>query len=167
MIKKLIEFINELNESYENPVDINWIKNDNNNLDGEFYIDDVKYIIECFDWYKNIWSYKFSKIEGDEKIMDLTDDSKRKMRVLSTIRKGMRFLIEEKTPDGLIINVTDSSRGREYLWGRFSKEISDNYEYEILTKKVMGYTTFFLWKEIEFEDMNLAFNKMLRVFQNQ
>lgn len=99
--------------------------------------------------------------------MDLTDDSKRKMRVLSTIREGMRFLIEEKTPDGLIINVTDSSRGREYLWGRFSKEISDNYEYEILTKKVMGYTTFFLWKEIEFEDMNLAFNKMLRVFQNQ
>ena len=89
------------------------------------------------------------------------------MRVLSTIREGMKFLIEEKIPNGLIINVTDGSRVREYLWGKFSKEISDKYEYELLTKKVMGYKTFFLWKEIEFEDVNLAFNKILRVFQNK
>ena len=79
----------------------------------------------------------------------------------------MRHLIEQKNPNGLIINVTDGSRGRDYLWGRFSKEISEEYNYELSNKIIMGYSTFFLWRDISFHDVNVSFNKMIRVFQNQ
>ena len=166
-IEKFNNFIDYLNESFDNPVEINWIVNNNSDLDGEFYIDDIKYVIECYNWGDNIWTYKFFRIEGDEKTMDLVKDSGRKMRVLSTIRVGMRYLIENKNPNGLIINVTDGSRGRDYLWSRFSKEISIDYNYELLNKYVMGYSTYFLWKDISFEEVNKAFNKMLHAFQNQ
>jgi len=166
-IKKFNNFIDNLNEAFETPVEINWTKSNELDLDGEFYVDQIRYIIECFNWYNDIWSYKFSRIEGDEKVMDLIEDSLRKMRVLSTIREGMKYLIENKNPKGLIINVTDSSRGREYLWGRFAEEVSKNYNYEMSNKKIMGYTSIFLWKDINFNDITIAFNKMLRVFQSQ
>jgi hypothetical protein len=166
-IKKFNNFIDHINESFESPADIEWKIDGEFDLDGEFYIDDMKYIIECYNWVNNIWTYKFSRIENDDKIMDLVEDSGRKMRVLSTIRSGMRHLIEQKNPNGLIINVIDGSRGRDYLWGRFSKEISEQYNYELSNKMIMGYSTFFLWRDISFHDVNASFNKMIRVFQNQ
>jgi hypothetical protein len=64
----------------------------------------------------------------------------------------MKYLIENKNPKGLIINVTDSSRGREYLWSRFAEEVSKNYNYEMSNKKIMGYTSIFLWKDINFNE---------------
>jgi hypothetical protein len=166
-IEKFNNFIESINEAFNNPVKIDWVNNSETDLDGEFYIDDIRYLIECCNWGENIWSFKFYRIEDEERIIDLVDDSKRKMRVLSTIRIGMENLIEYKNPSGLIINVTDGSRGRDYLWGRFSKELSNKYQYKFLNKKIIGYSTFFLWRDISFDNMNCAFNKMLRIFQNQ
>lgn len=167
-IEKFNQFIKILNEAYDNPVNINWIKNSNSEFDGEFYVDDIKYIIECSEWDNNIWSYKFSRIENNEKIMHIAEDPVRKMRVLSTIRVGMVDLVNYKNPSGLIINVTDGSRGRDYLWGRFSKEISEKFNYHLRNQQIMGYSSFFLWKDtITFEMVNKSFNKMLMLFQNQ
>ena len=166
-IEKFNHFIKLINEAFENPVEINWKLDNEKEFDGEFYVDDIKYIIECSEWNNNIWSYKFSRIENGEKIMDIVEDSVRKMRVLSTIRLGMSELIKHKKPSGLIINITDGSRGRDYLWGRFSKEISEKFNYQLTNKQIMGYSTFFLWKDISFDLVNKSFNQMLRVFQNQ
>ena len=164
-INKFDDFIRLINESYNSPVEINWVSNTNVELDGEFYINDTKYLIECGEWDNNIWSYKFYRIEGDEKIIDLVNDSKNKMSVLSTIRDGMRYLIESKEPSALIINVMDGSRGRDNLWRRFSKEISEKYNFSYKNTDIMGTSNFFLYKDINFEDVQKSFNRMLRVFQ--
>lgn len=168
-IEKFNNFIESINEAYDNPVKINWILNTNNEFDGEFYVNNVKYLIECSDWDNNIWSYKFSRIEGDEKIMSLVNDSLNKMTVLATIRIGMIEFIKEKNPSGIIINVIDGSRGRDYMWRRYSMEISETYNYELYNQNIMGRSTFFLYKEdeVSFEDMSKSFNKMLKLFQNQ
>ena len=167
-IKKFDNFILLLKESYDNPVDINWIENNNSIYDGEFYVNGIKYTIECSEWDNNIWTYKFYRVEEDEKIIDLVNDSVNKMSVLSTIRKGMINLIEEKKPYGIIINIIDDSRGRDYLWERYSKEISKEYDYHFKKNIIFDKSSFFLWKDeiISFDMMNASFNKMIRVFQN-
>lgn len=165
-IEKFKKFIDSMNESFENPVKINWIKNSNFEFDGEFYVDNIKYIIECSEWGNNVWSYKFSRIEGNEKKMNLVNDNKRKMRVLSTIRSGMLDLLNVKRPDGLIINIIDGSRGRDFVWKRFSLEISQKFNYEFYNQELAGMSTFFLWnKNTKFEIVNSSFNKMLKLFQ--
>ena len=108
-IYKFEKFISSLNESYDNPAIINWTEDTDTTFDGEFYVNYVKYIIECSEWGNDIWTYKFSRIDNDEKIMDLVNDSVNKMKVLSTIRKGMSYFIDIKKPAGLIINVIDNS----------------------------------------------------------
>ena len=157
-INKFDKFIKLMNESYDSPVDINWINNSNTELDGEFLINDIRYLIECTEWDNNIWSYKFSRIDNDEKIMDLVNDNKNKMYVLATIREGMRYLIENKEPNALIINVMDGSKGRDNLWRRFSLEISEKYNYNYKNTEVMGTSNFFLYKNIDFEDVQKSFD---------
>lgn len=165
-VKKFEKFINSLNEVFGNPVKINWLKNSELDLDGEFFLDGIRYTIECYEWGNNIWSYKFSRIEGDEKKMNLVKDNERKMRVLSTIRIGMLDLLNMKKPDGLIINIIDGSRGREFVWRRFSTEISQKFNYELYNQELGGMSTFFLWNEnITFEMVNSSFNRMLKTLQ--
>lgn len=167
-IYKFEKFISSLNESYDNPAIINWTEDTDTTFDGEFYVNGIKYIIECSEWGNDIWTYKFSRIDNDEKIMDLVNDSVNKMKVLSTIRKGMSYFIDIKKPAGLIINVIDNSRGRDYLWDRYSKEISKEYDYNFKKNIIFDKSSFFLWKKdlITFEMMTKSFNRMIRVFQN-
>ena len=162
-IKYFNEFWKPCVEAFNSPASINWTNNSSNNLSGEFHIDNDKYEINCDEWDDNIWTYKFNYNDG-EKTSELINKNENKFKTLSTIREGMKFLIDVKKPNGIIITIMDNSRGREFVWDRFSKEISDEYKFEYRKMEILGVKVLMLWKDITFDKINLAFSKISNNF---
>lgn len=160
-IKSMDDYFNKLNELYNTPVEINWIIDNSEILNGEFIVNDVNYLIECSEYGNNVWTYKFSRFDNNVKRTDIVNDPANKMSALSTIRNGMCYLIESKKPNGLIINVTEYSRLK--LYQKYSNEICDKYDYVCHTSESpLGYSIF-IWRDnlIDFDVMNNSFNNLL------
>lgn len=147
-IKKLDDYFNKLKESYDSDVEIRWIER-SNKLIGLFSVDEKVYQIDCINRDNNIWTYKFYLYDQNTNVMNpgLTNFNTGKMSVLSTVRKGMKYLIENKDPDALIFGALDESEGRKKLYWRFSKEIEKEYSYKLYTSVENGNQSFILFKE--------------------
>jgi hypothetical protein len=147
-IKKLNEYFDKLKESFNSDVEINWAKKFNK-LIGLFSVDEKVYQIDCVDRGNNIWTYKFYLYDNKTNVMspELTDFNTGKMSVLSTVRKGMIYLIENENPDALIFGALDDSEGRKKLYWRFSKEIEKEHDYKLYTNVEKGNQSFILFKE--------------------
>ena len=145
------KYFNSLSESYDSDVDIKWIDR-NNNLIGLFSVNDIVYQINCINKGNDIWTYKFYLYDSNSKELspDITNFNTGKMSVLSTVRKGMRYLIDNKTPKCLIFGSLDTSEGRKKLYSRYSNEIKELYGYELHTSKIHNKKIFVLVKDIEF-----------------
>ncbi len=162
------DYFKPFNEAFNSPSDIEWVDT-GNSLNGQFLVNGDLYDINCDDLVDNIWTYKFTYSSGtgsSEKTHDLIDNESNKFKTLSTIRKGMKYLLDNKKPNGIIIVLMDDSRGREYVWGRFSKEISESYGYQLYKNNFMECRFFMLWKDIPFEKMNEAFTLLIRNYTN-
>lgn len=151
-------------EAYNTPVDINWMIDTEEELCGEFHVNKDKYEIYCRNWGDNIWSYKFNVYLNGKEFTDLLNKNENKFSILSTIRVGMKKLIDERSPNGLLMNLMDESRGREALYDRYSKEISNVYGYTYQKSIIMDIKVILLYKNIEFTKINQAFTKMTREF---
>ena len=64
-MKRFNEYFDKIEESLDNPSQINWIIN-NNSYIGEFMIDNVEYRIEYVKQIGNNWSYSFSYFDIDK-----------------------------------------------------------------------------------------------------
>lgn len=173
-IKYFNDFWKPCVEAFNSPSKIAWLVNYANNLYGEFYINDDRYEINCDEWGDDIWSYKFYYDDNGSKTSELIDKDENKFKTLSTIREGMIFLLDNKKPNGIIINIMDQSTfaservrgttGREYVWDRFSREISKKYNFEYQKMELLGVKVLMLWRNITFDKMNNAFTLMSRNF---
>jgi hypothetical protein len=147
-------FWKEINESYENPESIRWIENENK-LIGLFIVNNEIYKIECDLYDHDIWTYKFMKYDtiSGQFIMYLIGDIgfKDKMTILGTIRKGMEYIIIEKSPNSLIFSALDDSVGRKKLYERFSEEIVNKYGFKYKTSLQNDKQIFILYKRIDIE----------------
>ena len=157
IIKKYSEldkFWKDINESYENPESIRWIEK-SNKLIGLFIVNNEIYKIEYDLYNHNIWTYKFMKYDiiSGQFIMYLIGnvDVKDKMKILGTIRKGMEYLIIEKSPNSLIFSALDDSGGRKKLYERFSEEIVNKYGFKYKTSLQNDNQIFILYKKIDIE----------------
>ena len=153
MIKDYNNFISNIFESYDNPVDIDWEEFENK-LIGYFIVNNVKYKIECICRDNNIWTYKFLKFdeESNSYIMELSEtDPISKMCVLGTIRKGVDYLIVNKNQNGLIYAALDDSNGRKKLYTRFSNEIVKKYGYSFKSNKQGDKEIFLLYKDVNLD----------------
>lgn len=148
IIKSLEIFFDKLKESYDSDVEIRWIER-SNKLIGLFSVDEKVYQIDCINRDNNIWTYKFYLYDQNTNAMNpgLTNFNTGKMSVLSTVRKGMKYLIENKDPDALIFGALDESEGRKKIYWRFSKEIEKEYSYKLYTNVENGNQSFILFKE--------------------
>jgi hypothetical protein len=151
-------------EAFNSPSKINWSINNHDKLLGHFYVNNDRYEIICDEWCDNIWSYKFYYDDNGIQNSELINKDENKFKTLSTIRDGMKFLLDDKNPNGIIINIMDQSIGREYVWERFSKEISKEYNYEYRKMDILDIKVLMLWKDITFDKMNNAFSLMSRNF---
>jgi hypothetical protein len=165
-IKYFNDFWKPCVEAFESPSKITWIVNNTNNLYGEFYINTDRYEINCDEWGDDIWTYKFYYDENGSKTSELLNKDENKFKTLSTIREGMIFLLDNKKTNGIIINIMDQSTGREYVWERFSKEVSKKYKFDYVKTELLGVKVLMLWRNITFDKMNNAFTLMSRNFLN-
>ena len=147
-IKKLEEYFDKLEESFNSDVEIKWVEK-SNKLVGLFSVDEKIYQIDCIDRENNIWTYKFYLYDTKTNVMSprLTNFNTGKMSVLSTIRKGMCYLIENKNPESIIFGALDESEGRKKIYWSFSNELEKKYNYKLSTNVKNGNQAFILYKE--------------------
>lgn len=160
--KEFNNFIKKQFESYNTPVEIKWIDK-NDKLIGLFKVDDKIYQINCINKGSNVWTYKFYlyDIEKNEFNPELTNFKTGKLSVLSTIRKGMDYLINTKNPNGLIFATIDSSEGRKKLYCTYSKEIEEKYLYKKVTNVIDNKQIFILYKDIDVNDLMNIVEKII------
>jgi hypothetical protein len=147
------KFINDIHESYNSPVvDIRWI--DKDGLVGLFIVSNIIYKIQCNPHKNNIWTFKFMRhdIATGSYSLNLTKTNPiDKMSILGTVRKGMRYLIDEKKPSGLIFSTLDDSPGRKKLYTSYSNEIVKEYNYSLRTNLQDNKMIFILHKNIDID----------------
>lgn len=149
-------------ESYNTPVDIKWIDN-NNQLIGLFMINDKIYQITCADKGEDIWTYKFYLYENNELSPNLTNYKRGSLSVLSTVRDGMKYLLNNKQPKGLVFGALDKSEGRKKLYLTYSNEISNLYNYEFITKNQDNKQLYILFKNDI--DREILFKKIQEIIE--
>ncbi len=149
-----IKKFDELLESYDSPVNINWTAFDGK-LVGIFLVRGVQYQISCLDKGYGVWTYKFYVCisESNELSPNLTNNDVGKLSILSTIRDGMKYLIETKNPKSVIFGAFDKSEGRKKLYWRYSEELKNEYDFKLLTKNRDDKQIFILYKQIEIDDL--------------
>ena len=144
--------LNDLFEGFNTPVQIKWIDN-KNKLIGLFIVNDKIYQITCKEKNNDIWTYKFYLYDKDKNQLDveLTNFKSGYMSVLSTVRVGMEYLIENKKVKSIIFGATDKSKGRKYLYQNFSEELSEKYNFNLSSNEVNDKKIFILYKDIDKE----------------
>lgn len=160
-----IDKFSEFFESYNTPVGIKWIDK-NYKLIGLFMVNNKVYQITCTNNDYNIWTYKFHFYDNEKSEFspELTNFNTGKLSILSTIRVGMEYLINNKNPNGIIFGALDSSDSRKKLYWTYSTEIKDKYNYERLTQSIDNKQIFILYKEI---DKEILFDKIKEIIENE
>ena len=126
-MKRFNEYFDKIEESLDNPSQINWIIN-NNSYIGEFMIDNVEYRIEYVKQIGNNWSYSFSYFDIDKNTWSYNISHKGSggFVVLSTVKSGLYHLYDKTNPNSIIFSSIDSSDTRKRLYQSFCEEFCIN-----------------------------------------
>jgi hypothetical protein len=127
LMNRFNEYFDKIEESLDNPSQINWIIN-NNSYIGEFTIDNVEYRIEYVKQIGNNWSYSFSYFDNDKNIWSYNISHKGSggFGVLSTVKSGFYHLYDKTNPNSIIFSAIDSSNTRKRLYQSFCEEFCKN-----------------------------------------
>ena len=127
LMKRFNEYFDKIEESLDNPSQINWIIN-NNSYIGEFMIDNVEYRIEYVKQIGNNWSYSFSYFDIDKNTWSYNISHKGSVGfvVLSTVKSGLYHLYDKTNPNSIIFSSIDSSDTRKRLYQSFCEEFCKN-----------------------------------------
>jgi len=161
MIPNNLTNFNKFFDSYNTPVQINWIES-LTSLIGTFIVNSKIYQIKCVNRTNDIWTYKFYLYRGGQLFPDLTNYQTGRMSILSTIRQGIKYLIDTKSPKSIIFAALDESEGRKKLYWRYSKELEKEYSYSLITKNVSDKQIFFLYKNISVNTILLVLDDIVR-----
>ena len=144
--------LSDLFESFDTPSEIKWFDN-KNKLIGLFIVNDKVYQITCEEKNKDIWTYKFYLYDKDKNQLDveLTNFNSGYMSVLSTVKLGMEYLIDNKNIKSIVFGATDKSKGRKSLYQKFSEELSTKYNFNLSTNEIDNKKIFILYKDIDKE----------------
>jgi hypothetical protein len=127
LMKRFNEYFDKIEESLDNPSQINWIIS-NNSYIGEFIIDNVEYRIEYVKQIGNNWSYSFSyfDIDKDTWSYNISHKGSGGFVVLSTVKSGLYYLHDKTNPNSIIFSAIDSSDTRKRLYQSFCEEFCKN-----------------------------------------
>lgn len=161
------KFLDSIVESYNSDVDIKWIKNEKK-LIGLFRVNNKVYQISCIDRGNGIWTYKFYLYNSDnnELTPELTNFNSGKMSILSTIRKGMIYLIENESPKCLIYGALDNSEARKKLYLDYSRELEKKYDFKLNMASFGNKKVFILYKDIESNKVECVISELINEIIN-
>lgn len=134
-----------LNEADKTPVDIKWVK-ENNEMHGEFLIEDQIFTIEVTKlentYVPDIYQFKFYRGSNRTEIFN---DIKYVYKVIPTIKQAFDYVISTLHPSILLFATIDNSSMRKKLYSLEAEIISNKYKYKNISKsdtlKKMGYDT--------------------------
>ena len=151
-IQKFEEYCSSVYEAFNSPLNINWEMNEKS-LIGFFSIGSDYYKISCLRYDFNIWTYKFFFLDKNKDEFSQTSkgDTNNKMKVLSTIRSGMEYLINLKNPNGLIFMASDDSEARKKIYFSFAEELEKKFKYKLLSNRKENYQIYILYKNIDLD----------------
>jgi len=146
-LKKLDYFFNILKEAFDNPLEIKWVDK-GNTLIGLFRNNENVYKINCINKNNNIWKYDFYFFE-ENKIFttELTGLNKDKYRVLPTIKIGIQYLVDNKSPNAIVFGAADKSKGRKKLYESFCIDFASKNNFNFYTKIEDDKQLFILFKD--------------------
>jgi hypothetical protein len=158
VIDKYQEYVDKMNELFENKVDVQWfIKPDA--LYGKFSIIDKEFLIVINKEEFNSISTNFYMKYDNYWLTDLTNinDMFITSRVLSTVRFELEEYVKLNQPDAIIFLASDDSRGRKTLYNNFCYKFQskfNNYNYNKYENKTEKITIFVLYN-LSFDLNNL------------
>lgn len=160
-IQKFEEYFSSVYEAFNSPLNIVW-EGGEKSLIGFFSIGSDYYKISCLEYDFNIWAYKFFILDKNKNKFSQTSkgDANNKLKVLSTIRTGMEYLINLKNPNSLIFMATDDSESRKKIYFSFAEELEKKFNYRILSNKKGNYQIYILYKNI---DLDLVLNEIDKI----
>lgn len=151
-IQKFEEYFSSVYEAFNSPLNIVW-EGGEKSLIGFFSIDNDYYKISCLEYDFNIWTYKFFILDKNKNEFSQTSkgDANNKLKILSTIRTGMEYLINLKNPNSLIFMAADDSESRKKIYFSFAEELEKKFNYKILSNKKGNYQIYILYKNIDLD----------------
>ena len=107
-----------INEMFNNPIPIRWIKTTNNNWKGEFVVsnpeEQKKYIINIIKLENEMpWEIVFDLVQGKKKTQDITGTGDA-IQVFSTVLNGIKQWMNKVNPDAFILSAREPSRQSLY-----------------------------------------------------
>jgi hypothetical protein len=138
----IIKYYNFIKETLESPAIINW-SNDTHSMKGTFYVQrfingakiNLKFVIlsrvisTCEDI--NAWDYKFYWSDGGDIVYSLTGSDKNKFKILSTVVKGFKDLMEKKSPDSIIFKANLKEDSRVKFYNRLMETAKSEYGFKL------------------------------------
>lgn len=165
LVKKLNDYFNLIEESINSPREITW-ENLENSLIGYFYIDNIKYRIECLNQIGNNYSYSFSYLNNNKWKYELSNLGTSGFSVLSTISIGVDYLQNKYNPNSIIFSAIDDSDVRKRLYEKKCKQFCDKYNYKLSNRGNDDKIIFVLFKDnISISEKEEIFNSVKKVIE--
>lgn len=170
-VLKYEKYLNELKESLNSEIDVNWIRK-RDRLIGLFKIDENLYQLD-FNRIGDSWSYKFYFIKTDNNGITLdvskTGFNKDRFKVLTTAKKGLVKFLKEESPNAVIFSaqseegVDISKRMKIYQDMLVSSAGFPEYNYKI--ENISGNQVYILFKK-ELDNTDETFNNIREIIEN-
>jgi hypothetical protein len=171
-ILKYEKYLNELKESFDSDIDVNWVRKENR-LMGFFKIDDNLYQLD-FNRIGDSWSYKFYfiKTDNDEIILDVskTGFNKDYFKVLATAKGGLVKFLKEESPNAVIFSAqseesVDISKRMKIYQDMLVSSVDDFPEYNYKIENISGNQIYTLFKK-ELDNPDETFNNIREIIEN-
>jgi hypothetical protein len=171
-ILKYEKYLNELKESFNSNIDVNWIRKENR-LIGLFKIDDNLYQLD-FNRIGDSWSYKFYFIKTDNGKITLdvnkTGFNKDSFKVLSTAKKGLIKFLKEESPNALIFSAqseegVDISKRMKIYQDMLVSSVNEFTEYNYKIENISGNQIYTLFKK-KLDNPDETFNNIKNIIEN-
>ena len=128
----MLNYDNFLTELFNTPMGIIWTTDNDKEVIGSFKQGKNKYIIEAKERYNNdnVWSYSFYLINTDPtepSIYHINSIEKKHLAVLSTIVKGLKYIIKSKNPKIILFHCTKEEANKANVYKNMVQRESWNF----------------------------------------
>jgi hypothetical protein len=171
-ILKYKNYLDDLKESFNSDINVNWIEKDNRII-GLFKIDNNVYQLD-FNRVGDSWSYKFYFVKSinGEIVLDVgkTGFNKDSFKVLSTAKKGLIKFIKDKSPNALVFSAQseegeDISKRMKIYQEMLISSIENFSEYNYNIENISGNQIYTIFKK-KLNNPDITFNNIKDIIEN-
>jgi len=115
LIKRFNDYFDKIEEAFNTPAIVEWQENDEA-LIGYFEVEQNKFRIECLKQIGNNYSYGFAIFRDNNWSYQLANLDNGGFSVLATIKEGLEYLYNKRTPNAILFSAVDNNTTRKRLY---------------------------------------------------